>query len=326
MMYLRKANALLEKRVAEMARTLGERREFLDAIGAAVVACEPFAHVEWSVLDRAPVIVPVFKFSDWHIGEQTSKAETENFGEYNWAIAQERIGSISDSFLRWIDTLRNGYTITRCVVFGEGDYISGDIHHELSVTNEFPAPVQTAKAGLLMGETIAKIAAHFDGVTFYQVGADNHSRLEKKPRAKQKFQSGLSYLVHMIAEAYLTRCVNVKIIAAEGMKYIAEVEGWKFLIEHGDAVKSWMGIPYYGIERSRAREATIRMNTDRNFHYQSIAHWHVPAWVSGNILINGSLSGTSEYDHSSGRHSPPAQVAFLVSPTHGVFNFTPFQA
>lgn len=323
--FLRSANRELETRISGLLKVVGEQRELADSIKSAIVATEPFPRPTRKPVEKAgSPVVPVIKLSDWHIGEIIQKNETEDFGEYSWRIAQSRLFGILDSFVKWVYTLRNGYRIDECIVLGEGDYISGDIHRELSVTNEFPVPVQTAKAGLLFGEAVAFLAAHFGRVTVYQVGADNHGRLERKPQFKQKFQNSYSFLVHTISEAYLLGHKNVEIFASEGMKYVATIAGWKFLIEHGDTVKSWMGIPYYGIERARAREATRRMGTDRNFHYQSIGHWHVPGLVSGNILINGSLSGTSEFDHGCGRHAPPSQVAFLVSQKHGVFNVTAF--
>lgn len=326
MMYLRKANSTLEKRIDVLRGALGEQREMAEAIKTAIVAVDPIKQVPWiSPKKSSTPVVPVIKFSDWHIGEVIKEEETEGFGSYSWDIAQKRIMKIVAAVIKWVGTLRNGYVIDELVIFGEGDYISGDIHRELSVTNEFPVPMQTAKAGLLFGTAVAVLAPHFNKVTVYQVGADNHGRLERKSQFKQKFQNNMSYLVNMIAETYLSEHKNVTVVSSQGIKYVATVAGWKFLIEHGDTVKSWMGVPYYGIERSRGREAVKRMNTLQTFHYQSIAHWHVPAWVSGNIIINGSLSGTNEFDHGCGRIAPPSQVAFLVHPKYGIFNFIPFR-
>lgn len=324
--FLRSANKELENRIKSLSMALGSQRELADQVCSSVLAASPFPRYEPpKVKGSHKPVVAVIKFSDWHIGEIISKAETEGFGEFNWNIARTRLFGILDSFVKWVITMRNGYQIDECVVFGEGDYISGDIHRELSVTNEFPTPVQTARAGLLFGEAVSFLASHFNKVTVYQVGSDNHGRLNPKPQFKQKFENSFSYLVHVISSTYLEKHKNVTVVAAQGMKYLATVAGWKFLIEHGDTIKSWMGIPYYGIERGRAREATRRMGTENNFHFQSIAHWHVPGFVSGNILINGSLSGTTEFDHGCGRHAEPSQVAFLVSPSHGVFNFTAFR-
>jgi hypothetical protein len=92
------------------------------------------------------------------------------------------------------------------------------------------------------------------------------------------------------------------------------------------------------MERERGREAAKRMqammDTERGlaeqyqkeigFDFVSCGHWHVPGVVSGNILINGSLTGTDEFDHGCGRHAPSAQVSFLVHPNHKIFNWTPW--
>jgi hypothetical protein len=43
------------------------------------------------------------------------------------------------------------------------------------------------------------------------------------------------------------------------------------------------------------------------FDYISIGHWHVPAIIDGNILVNGNLPGTTEFDHIQGRHAAPSQ-------------------
>ena len=175
-----------------------------------------------------------------------------------------------------------------------------------------------------MGEGLARLASHFNRLDVAQCGADNHGRLQKKPQAKQKATNNWSFLVHTIAHTYVSEHTNVHISQTEGIKMLVDVNGWKFLIEHGDLFKAWMGIPFYGIQRGQGRESMRRMNTDQGFHYQCIGHWHVPTFLGGMTIINGSMSGTSEFDHGAGRHANPSQVAFMVHPRNGVFNVVPF--
>lgn len=321
--FLRARTNELESQNARMRKAIGEQREIRDGIVAAIKATPPYPAFSVSHAKGRPSAIPVITFSDWHVGAMINPDETEGFGIYNYEIAQSRLFSILDSFLRWVDAQRNAYALDECTIFGLGDYISGDIHDELRVTNEFPIPVQTARAGLLLGEVIKRIASCFKRVTVYEVGADNHGRLVRKPQCKQKYQNSMSFLVHAMANEVARPCENVEIIEAQGMKHLASVGDYKFLLEHGDTVKAWMGIGYYGINRERGREAMRRMNTEKGFHYQGIGHWHVPGFIEGVTLINGSLSGTDEYDHSEGRHALPSQLAYLVG-THGVFNIVPF--
>ena len=133
----------------------------------------------------------------------------------------------------------------------------------------------------------------------------------------------MSYVVHEIACGVIARQKHIKTEIAKGAKLLVDVKDYKFLIEHGDAIRGQLGIPYYGFARNKGKEAVRRMNTEKGFHYQSIGHFHVPAIIDGDMYVNGSLSGTSEFDHICSRHAEPSQVAFLVG-SHGVFNWVPF--
>ncbi len=325
--HLRKTVQEQQAKILQLSQVIGEQREISEEVKAAIQASTPYKQVDYRTPAKAgSPVIPVLKLSDWHIGEVINEEETERFGRFNMAIAEKRMLHITDKFISWVELMRNAYKIDECRIWREGDMISGNIHKELEITNEFPAPVAAAKSGFLLAEVVSRVAAHFSHVIVEGVDSDNHGRMNPKPQAKQKSENNWSYVVAIIAQEKLKKHGNVDFRWTKGMKYLAEVAGKKFLIEHGDTVKSWMGIPYYGLERGRAREATRRMNTDRTFHYQSIGHWHVPAFVAGNIIVNGSLSGTSEYDHSCGRDAVPSQVAFMVHPKYGVFSWQPFVA
>lgn len=334
--YLRKRVAELEGIEATLREQLSSRKEMAAKVAEAVEALPPLPIKGSKVFgpppnsNRSETPIPLFlKLSDWHIGEYIRAEETEGFGGYSWDIAQQRAHTITDNLIESVRSSRSLFNIEELVVSAEGDFVSGDIHDELKVTNEFPLPVQAAKAGALLREVIYKLSGHFKKVRVLEIGADNHGRMTKKPQAKQKSLNNANFMVYAVANASLenVRKQNVEIIQPEGIKAVIRVAGWDFLVEHGDETKAWMGIPYYGLERTRAREAVKRMNADGyRFHYQSIGHWHVAGIVSGNILVNGSLSGTSEYDHAQGRQAAPAQVSFLVHPKYGIFNWTAWRA
>jgi len=318
-------NAQLESANKDLRLKIGAQKELGNEIGAALKAADKFPRYTYAKpqVTKLPV-EPAIMLSDWHIGEVIQKDEMEGFNEFNQQIAEDRIFGIVDSFLKWVEVQRKIYNITKLSVIALGDWVSGNIHAELLATNEFPLPVQTAKAGMLFGEVLCRLSSHFEAVVVNEVGADNHGRLQPKPQAKQKSSNSMSYLVHNIANQYSGKQGNITYIEAAGIKMIAEIAGHNFLLEHGDTVKAYMGIPYYGMNRERGREAIKRMGTAKEFDYMGIGHWHVPGFIEGAVIVNGSLSGTTEFDHSVGRHADPCQVAFMVHPKHGVFNWTPF--
>ena len=322
---LRAVNKELSHTSDKLRVQLGNQKEFYDQVAGSIKALDPYPQFEYSHVQKTgSPIVPVLELSDLHTGEMIEENEVEGFNIYNWAIEQAGMFGIVDDFLKWVEVQRGFYTIEECAVFLKGDYVSGDIHPELLATNEFPLPVQTAKAGTLVGEVLRIIAGRFKRVTVWGCGADNHGRLQKKPQAKQKAANNMSYLVHHIAASAVSRCTNVRLEMAEGIKQLAEVNGKKFLNMHGDTLKGWAGLPWYAFTREAGREAIKRMFTDKGFHYLGIAHFHTPCFHEGRIIVNASLSGTSEFDHACGRHALPCQIAYMVHPKFGVFNFTPF--
>lgn len=324
--HLKARNRELEAQIASLLKQRGRFTDLITDLKQSVTAARPLppAPITRSKLPSpSRPIDAVLKISDWQIGEVISAAETEGFGEFNWRIAQRDVMEfLGPKMLAWVDMHRRaGFQIPRLHIFSEGDFVSGNIHKELEVTNEFPLPVAVVNAGMLFSSLVAQLAPHFERVVVWELDSDNHGRLNPKPQAKQKSRNNASYLVHAVANERLKQHTNVTIMQNESMKFVAEVQGWRFLIEHGDGIKSQLGIPYYGLERERGREATRRMGTGKEFDYLSIGHYHVPAIVSGNILINGCLTGTTEFDHSCGRHAEPAQVSFMVHPAYGVFNW-----
>jgi hypothetical protein len=324
---LRTQIRVLDKDNAHLRTRLGSRQEMLDAITASVVAMDPYCSVMPVSKKKAqkPKVDVVLDVSDLHVGQRISAAETEGFGNFNWRIAQERFLDhyIPDS-MGWVNVQREAYDISTCHVLCLGDYVSGDLRVESSVTNEFPAPVQAVKSGMLVAEGIRRIAANFEHVVIEEAGAGNHDRLTMKPQSAQRSSNSYSYIVHAIINQAVKDLPNIEVHEFESAKGIADIAGKKFLLGHGDTIKTWMGIPYYGMEREAGREARRRMRNDLGFDYINIGHWHVASFINGYIVVNGSLCGTSEYDHLAGRYAPPCQVAYLVHPKHGLFNLVPF--
>lgn len=318
-----------ENQIQTLLAERGRQREFVQMVADAVRVEEPFPATPYSGggTCESP-ISHVIKFSDWQIGEQIFADETEGFGEFNWKIAQERVQYFVEKNIDYVQTQRNSYQIDELVVLCEGDFISGDhnMHEQdLYCTNEFPAAVQTARAGELLGAAIQRFASHYKTVRVVEMGADNHGRTTRRIRSKHAGLDNYNYLVYTVANAKLARHRNIEIETSPGNKILTNINGKRFLVEHGHAVNAYMGTPYYGLDRHAGREAQKRrLRPSKQYDYISIGHWHVPAIVSGFILVNGSLTGTTELDHLVGRYAPPSQVSFLVHPKHGVFGWTPW--
>lgn len=322
---------LLRRELKNVKAELGRTLEVRDLLAATVKAIKP-PPVWTPGKDKGKSeVTALILFGDAHVGEVTDPKQAEGWGRFNYAIAERRTEKYLDLLTRWVETQRAGYAIERCHVVVLGDMVSGDIHEELRRTNEFPPPVQAIAAGRLVAALVSGLSGMFRGVTVDAVSASNHGRLTVKPQFKGGTLNSWDFVVTEYARALLAKHGNVQVRMLPAKKQTVEIGGFHFLCGHGDTVKAWMGIPWYGIEREIGREARRRLErvqeqlrravpVDGMMDYGLGGHWHVPfAGPSFKYLINGSLSGTNEFDHGCGRHAPPQQVAALVSRKHGMF-------
>lgn len=178
---------------------------------------------------------------------------------------------------------------------------------------------------------MAALAGHFKTVTVHAIAGSNHSRLTRKPQFKQGAFNSYDITAYEHARVLTRDCKNVTFHLYRAKKQVVEVAGHNWLCGHGDWIRAWMGLPWYGLTREMGREALRRLErvmeqvrndepVNQHFDYVLAAHWHVPfVGPSFNSIINGSITGTNELDHTLGRHAPPQQVSALVSPEHGLF-------
>lgn len=112
--------------------------------------------------------------NDIHYGAQVYNY----WNTYNADICREMLCRYLDEIL----SIASRHKSERCIVWANGDLISGSIHHSISVTNRENIIEQITGVSELIAEFLAELSRHFSGVQFVSV-AGNHSRLDTKERA-----------------------------------------------------------------------------------------------------------------------------------------------
>jgi hypothetical protein len=267
-------------------------------------------------------VAQVAHVTDWHVGEVVKPEHIEEFGQANYECACRRVRQFGQQLVTKAELTRHAYQIDELHVIGTADWISGDIHDELVRTNEFPAPVAAVKAGFLLGEFLTRLSPHYARVVVNIITAGNHDRLTRKSQCADGGLNSWGYVVCHIAKQFVAQYPNIEVRIHTALSAIVDVANTKYLISHGDGIKGTWGIPYYGVERKKMKEATARMNMDPSKHFDKIVigHFH-SALNHSDWMIGGSLSGTTEFDHKEGRHAKPHQTAWFVHPKHGEFDY-----
>jgi hypothetical protein len=320
--FLRQRVAELEAKHEHARQTTGEVLEIVHELRNAITEAGPVKMAyEPSEKGSAPC-THVLHLSDWHYGAVTKKDEVDGFGEYNSQIAEKRLLTLGQAIIKKTLAQRHGYVVPRLHILGTADYISGGIHYELDVTNEFPCPVQAVRCGYAMGGLLMMFAPHFETIVVDLVTLDNHGRLTRKPQSSEGGFNNWGYVVAEIAKQYVSKQQNITVNIHAKPSALVTVGPERYLCFHGHQVKAWAGIPYYGLDRRVAMEAVKRMGLpEQEFTKMVSGHLHV-AFNSIMWNLGGSLSGTDAFDHNCGRHSKPHQTSWFVHPRHGEFDWT----
>lgn len=144
-----------------------------------------------------------------------------------------------------------------CIVWANGDEISGNIHQSIAVTNKENVIEQIKGVSELIAEFLAELSKHFNQVVFVSV-AGNHSRIEtNKDRAL--VAERLDDLVEWYLCARLQNFENVLIGGGEKIDntmYLIDVRGKTYCGVHGDfdgsagkvqSLQTMAGRPLYAV-------------------------------------------------------------------------------
>lgn len=259
----------------------------------------------------------ILLLSDLHFGEVVSEDETGGISSYNLDIAQRRFDYTIDKAIVIAKEKQKGFHYKKLNVFLLGDLISGLIHDELRESNEEGIVRQMLFAIEVLSAGILRLCQEFESVNVASV-VGNHGRVVESYYFKQKSVNNFDYLISKMLEKLTKQQRNLTWNIPESFWATEEVQGQKFLLIHGDMVKSWAGIPWYGLDRLYKKWRVLADDYGLNFQHLCIGHFHNPnvfTVVRGKMFVNGSLKGGDEYSIGAiSAACDPIQIMFGVNP------------
>lgn len=226
------------------------RQEELNEILVEAVKSGNLPQLHYERFDIAPSDNDLLvSLNDIHYG-----ANVSNFwNTYNSDVCREMMCRYLDRIISIGETHRS----ENCVVWANGDEISGNIHQSIAVTNKENVIEQIKGVSELIAEFLAELSRHFSNVTFVSV-AGNHSRIEpNKDRAL--ISERLDDLVEWYLGARLQNFENITISGGEKIDhtiYLVDVRGQTYCGVHGDfdgsaskvqALQAMAGKPIYAV-------------------------------------------------------------------------------
>lgn len=165
--------------------------------------------------------------NDIHYG-----ANVHNYwNTYNSDICREMMCK----YLNRIISIGETHESENCIVWANGDEISGNIHQSITVTNKENVIEQIKGVSELIAEFLAELSRHFKSVLFVSV-AGNHSRIDPN-KDRSLISERLDDLVEWYLSARLQNFDNVVVGGGEKIDntiYLIDVRGKTYCGVHGD--------------------------------------------------------------------------------------------
>lgn len=268
--------------------------------------------------------IPAVNNSDEHWGEVVDPAQIGGVNFYDLDEARNRLRRFTENTL---DLLFNHTTNPKypgLVVCYAGDGVTGDIHEELSATND----CETMPAlHDLVRHRIKSLTAFLDNFPkVLVVGVTgNHGRNTKKIRAKGRAYTNFDWLGYQMLQMYFEanskyeKRIQFRIPSGPDAHF--PIYNHRYLLTHGDrlghggdGIIGAIGPIIRGTLKKGARNAQI----GQVFQTLICGHWHQYMPLP-KVIVNGSLKGYDEYaNQESFGFEPPQQAMWITHPERGI--------
>ncbi len=263
--------------------------------------------------------VPSAMWSDWHWGEVVSAPEIADKNEFNIKVAHKRARQL---FQSTVDLLQN-YTVNPdypgVVINLGGDMVTGDIHEELTNTNDMPIMPTIIDLFGVLAEGLELMADNFGNV-FVPCVTGNHGRNTKKIQNKQRHYTSFDWLVYQLLAKHFADDDRLTFYIPDGPDAIYKVFNHTYLLTHGDQFRGGDGIigPIGPIMRGDNKKRSRNSNIGLSYDTMVIGHFHTLMMLP-KLIVNGSLKGYDEYAYSGNfSFEVPAQALWITHPELGI--------
>lgn len=285
---------------------------------------------KWCATKKAPAGIhratPTLLLSDLHLDEVVLPEATDYYNAYNREIAELRLTKAFNDAVKVTKHFMSGLEYDGIVCAILGDILTGDIHAELTKTNEttsydsivYWVPKLAAGIGMLADEY---------GKVYVPCISGNHDRNPMYHRVpmKRKARESLSWIIYNWLADFFANDDRVTFQISENGDLRWDVYGHKFNATHGDQFRGGDGIigPLGPITRGNNRKGARNAVLNRPYDTLVLGHFHQYI-VGRDLMVNGALKGFDEYAHESNfLPEPPCQALFINTPEHGITMRTP---
>lgn len=304
------------------ARTMATTAEIMrEYVGTAKLAVNELDLPKWVYAPKTAKTpgVPKIMLSDLHWGERVRKEQIGGVNEYNLAIAHKRLRAVIDITISLCKILDPSMKYPGIVVAFGGDFVSGNIHDELSATNELNTMPTLLDLYRQLVPAVRLMADTFGNV-FIPCVSGNHDRDTKKTWSKDRNHTSFGWLLYQFMAAAFADDKRITFYIPEGADALYRIYNTRYLLCHGDSFKGGDGIigPLGPVTRGEQKKNTRYAAVGQDYDVMEFGHFH-KRMLTARLRGNGTLKGYDEFaaDNNFG-FEPPSQNFFITHPDHGI--------
>lgn len=263
----------------------------------------------------------VLVLSDGHHDQIVTPEECGGLEEYNFEISCRRAETLVDTVVDFTQNHLPNYHFKTLNIFSLGDSTSGEIHGAKDRSAYRNQMKNCLAIGQLHALMIRDLAPFFPQINVVCLSG-NHGRRSLK-KDFHGAQDNWDYLIAEIARLHLRDIDNVAFTIPNSWACNVSIDDVCFHLTHGDDIKGWSGVPFYGlVRRQRSLMSLAPVQTGPQPRYITMGHHHVAgslADVNGSLLLNGAWVGTDAYAYNSfAGYRDPCQLLHGVNAKRGV--------
>jgi hypothetical protein len=280
---------------------------------------------------KLPVRSAVLPIFDIQYGQLVQAQDTPlGLGTYSTSIFQERLARWYEAVTESLLDYSTSHAISELVIALGGDLVEGaDIFAGQAWQLEVDPAKQTVELSVYLAETLGNLIAFCKteiGVKKVMVACvpGNHGKVGGKKAGAIPATMSWDWLCAEFLKLRLSgHPIDVFAIESGGALLFKSMSHL-FLLIHGQEVRGWGGIPFYGFTRFDGR--AIRM-TGEIFDYCLSGHIHQPAVIpngsGGEYIISGDWVGANNLSGQIVAASRPQQRLIFVSEKWGLSENVP---
>lgn len=255
--------------------------------------------------------------SDWQLGKITKS--------YDSVVCEERIREYTEKIIELTEIQRKDHPVKEHHVFMLGDMVEGELI--------FPG-----QAHLIDSSLFRQVADDFPRIASYMITRllqthekvyvhtvwGNHGYLGGRSRREMHPESNADNFAYTFLEKQFANESRVTFDISREWYQVANLgEGLRFLLLHGNNIKGFNGLPFYGYAKKIQGWSMLeRKGLMEGFDYALTGHFHTPTNLYLNtvrVWVNGSTESHNAYAQEQlASMGEPCQWLLFAKPGRGV--------